>query len=83
MNPHEYPTLAVLQSASLETLSDWFENLPPPQTDVQHTIQRRLRKLIDEAVRRQDPKVADSIDKLREACERVGIKIPGNIFTKG
>jgi hypothetical protein len=70
-----YPTIATIQEASFETLCTWCEQLPAPQTDVERTVQRRLRKQREELaavqLRRDHPDIADKMNALQDALERL------------
>lgn len=78
----KYPTVAEVQSADTKTLCSWVEHLPAPQTDVEHTVHRRIRRAIDATIASESPVVFEGIQKLRDALERAGVKIPDNYFTK-
>lgn len=44
-----YPTVAEVQAADRAQLVTWQRNLPPPQTDVERTVVRRItRKLAEQ-----------------------------------
>lgn len=80
---HTYPTIAALQEANIVTCIQWFEHLPLPQTDVEHTVYRRLMKRLVDDIKMQDPKVHAGIEKLRDTLKKAGIKVPGNLFDPG
>jgi len=75
-----YPTMDAVMHASLETLAAWGDNLPPPQTDVQRTVRRRLLARRDELlarkVREQAPKIADKFNEIIDRLGELGIKSP-------
>lgn len=75
-----YPTLATLNEANLQTLCAWVDNLPPPQTDVERTIHRRLllrqNELMRKEVREVAPDIADKLDDLYRRMENLGITPP-------
>lgn len=66
-----YPTLATIQSASFDTLNTCCDNLPPPQTDVERTVHRRLfarrSQLADQLLRTKHPKTAEKLDAVHKA----------------
>lgn len=70
-----YPTLEAVQLANLETVCTWCDKLPPPQTDVERTIARRLKarrdQLAGEALRRQHPEIADSLNNLADRLQNI------------
>ena len=69
-----YPTLADAMRANFSTLLAWDEHLPVPQTDVQRTVRRRIKKqlfaLAGKEFREKAPEIADGwndlIDKIGE-----------------
>lgn len=69
-----YPTLETVMLARFETLQQWDQNLPAPQTDVEHTVRRRLRKqmetLAGQHVRHVDPALADKWNKVMDDVEK-------------
>jgi hypothetical protein len=75
-----YPTLEALGLANFETLVSWEENLPLPQTDVERTIHRRLKAMIEEHLRTQlrevSPELADKMNDVIDRMEALGIKSP-------
>lgn len=75
-----YPTLEAVTLASFETLVSWSDNLPPPQTDVQRTVKRRLLarrdELLAQQVREHAPQVADRFNDIIDRLGRLGIKSP-------
>lgn len=75
-----YPDLSTMMSASFETLATWRDNLPPPQTDVERTVRRRLElrytELSRTEIRRQAPEVADKINAVIEKMKKLGIPRP-------
>lgn len=78
-----YPTVADVKAASIGTLSVWDRHLPDPQTDVQRTVRRRIkRRLIEHAgaeCREKAPEVVDSWNELMDMCEKLGIPNPGKM----
>ncbi len=70
-----YPTISAVQSASFETVAAWYEHLPPPQTDVEHAVRRRIAKRINDdfmpELRKQAPDVADQLDNILKRFEKV------------
>lgn len=83
----EYPTIATINQASFETLLTWDECLPPPQTDVERTVSRRIEKrLFDMAgsqVREKAPDIADKWNELMDAVEKVGMKAQPKMWPTG
>jgi hypothetical protein len=73
-----YPTVETVMLANFETVCTWCDELPPPQTDVERTVRRRLeaqRKALGALeLRKQAPAVADRINELIDSMERLGIK---------
>lgn len=73
-----YPPLAAVMAASFETLATWKEHLPRPQTDVEHTVARRLdvrlHVLAGERLREVAPDVAEKFNRLVDELDRLGIK---------
>jgi hypothetical protein len=71
----EYPTLAMVNSASLQTLQTWDSSLPPPQTDVERTIRRRIKKAqlerAAEEVREKSPSIAGQWNDIMGRLERI------------
>jgi hypothetical protein len=70
-----YPALATIMVANLDTLQTWAEKLPPPQTDVERTVHRRLIARRDELGRRllreQNPDIADKLNSLADTVEKL------------
>jgi hypothetical protein len=64
----EYPSIAAVNEAAVETLMTWEDNLALPQTDVERTVRRRLRlrldTLIDKELREKAPDVASAFDRI-------------------
>lgn len=75
-----YPALATVAEASFETLCTWCDNLPPPETDVQRTVLRRLKarrdELLGKEVREKAPHLAEKFNDIVDRMERLGIKSP-------
>lgn len=75
-----YPTLETVMAASFQTLGTLVENLPPPQTDVERTVLRRLKLRWEELgavqVREQAPHIADKMNDLAARMERLGFPRP-------
>lgn len=75
-----YPTLATVMEAGFETLCTWCDKLPPPQTDVQRTVMRRLiarrDELLGQQVREKAPHIAEKFNDIVDRMERMGIKSP-------
>lgn len=73
-----YPALATVMEAGFETLCAWCDKLPPPQTDVERTVMRRLKarrdELMGQQVRKQAPHIADKLNDIAASLERLGIK---------
>lgn len=73
-----YPALATVMEASFETLSTWADKLPPPQTDVERTVMRRLAarrtELLASELRRQAPDLADKWEALLAKAASLGLK---------
>lgn len=69
-----YPTLEAVQLANLDTVSTWCDKLPPPQTDVERTIKRRLKArrdlLAGEELRRLRPDIADTLNNLADTLHK-------------
>jgi len=70
-----YPTIAATKEANFTTLNTWIENLPAPETAVEHAVWRRLHLMRDkragEEVRRAAPEVADKMNEIRDLLSRV------------
>lgn len=75
-----YPNLATVMEAGVETLCTYCDNLPPPQTDVQRTVLRRMKARRDDLMatmlRAQAPDIADKLNDIIDRMERLGIKSP-------
>jgi hypothetical protein len=75
MSTTTYPTVAALQAANFDTLCAWCDNLPPPQTDVEHTVHRRLFKqraqVAGQTLRRDHPEVADKLSNLHDLLRKI------------
>lgn len=71
----EYPTLEMVNGAAFSTLQTWNSDLPPPQTDVERTIRRRIGKQLferaAEEVREKAPDIADKWNDLMGKLERM------------
>lgn len=78
-----YPALATVMQANVETLCTWCDNLPPPETDVQRTVMRRLKARRDELaateVRNKHPEIADKFNQIADLMEKLGIKSPARM----
>lgn len=77
----EYPTLATVMAAGLQTLASWDEHLPTPQTDVQRVVRRRLKQrlneLLSQELREKAPDVADKLNEIYTRLEKItGVKAP-------
>lgn len=70
-----YPSVAMVSEASAQTLHTWRERLPAPQTDVEHTVRRRIEaRYIDacrEEVRARAPAVADKWNELMDKVDKL------------
>jgi hypothetical protein len=79
-----YPTLAQVNEAAFQTLDTWAEKLPPPQTDVEKTVMRRLLatrdKLCAQETRKADPALADKLKDLGQRLGKMGIANPFEKF---
>lgn len=75
-----YPDLATVMLASFETLAQWRDKLPVPQTDVERTVRRRLEvrwhELGRKELRRQEPVIADKINAVIDKMKAAGIACP-------
>lgn len=64
----EYPSVATVAIASFRTLATWDENLPAPQTDVEVTVRRRIKRRMAELapaeLRREDPALGAQYDRV-------------------
>jgi hypothetical protein len=73
-----YPALATINKAGFETICTWCDKLPPPQTDVERTVLRRLKlrrdQMLATQVRAQAPHIADKFNELFDKFEKIGIK---------
>ncbi len=76
-----YPTVAAVKDASIETVSAWLLHLPSAQTDVEHTVRRRLQARVNVHLAERHPEVYDSMQNIRDAMGKAGIKVPGNIYS--
>lgn len=77
----EYPTLATVLAAGLQTLASWDQHLPPPQTDVQRALRRRLKQRLNELLslelREKAPEIADKMNELYARLEKItGVRAP-------
>jgi len=76
-----YPTVATVMEAGFETLCTWADKLPPPQTDVERTVMRRItarqHELASNELRRKAPDIADKINSVSDMVEKLtGKKFP-------
>jgi len=76
-----YPTVAAVIAADFETLSGWADKLPPPQTDVERTVVRRIKarqhEMASSELRRKAPDIADTINSVSDMVEKLtGKKFP-------
>lgn len=75
-----YPTLETMMLASFETLCEWDTNLPPPQTDVERTLMRRLRVRQNELgmrkMKTEAPELHEKIEDIYARLDKLGIKVP-------
>lgn len=73
-----YPTPATVADASLETLEAWATHLPLPQTDVERTVQRRIKArrdlLVAKSIREKTPEIADKFNRMYGLMDKLGIK---------
>jgi hypothetical protein len=73
-----YPTVETVMIARFETLQQWDENLPAAQTDVEHTVRRRIKRQMQvtagQQVRSSSPELADKWNKVMDDLEHV---VPG------
>ena len=64
----KYPSLADIQAAKFTDLVEWRKRLPAAQTDVQHTIRRRLdlraAEVAGAVMRRLDPALVEQFNRL-------------------
>lgn len=75
----EWPTVADVNAAHPDTCAAWLTNLPPPQTDVQVTIKRRLMAKVEAHLREKHPDISTKMDELYDMFERVtGTKAPSD-----
>jgi hypothetical protein len=58
-----YPTLSDVNQANEAMLRHWNNTLPDPQTDVERTIQRRIKKALHPTVGDQLKKEAPELHK--------------------
>lgn len=58
-----YPTLSEVNAASAGALRHWHNTLPDPQTDVERTIQRRIKKAMHPTAGDQLKKEAPEVHK--------------------
>lgn len=77
-----YPTVADIGISSFDTLAQWHECLPAPQTDVERTVRRRLSARMEHLAREQAPEVMGKLHKIYAGFRKVGIPIPndGKLF---
>lgn len=70
-----YPTVATVLAANFDTVCTWCEQLPKPQTDVEHAVMRRLIKRRDELgaqkLRSEHPELADRMNSVQDLFERL------------
>jgi len=70
-----YPTIAEVNQAGEYELFVWHDSLPEPQTDVEHTVSRRIKKLCwqnsEKHIRDANPEAADMLNKLAEDVSKV------------
>lgn len=73
----EYPTVAVVNSADVNTLLTWEDNLHQPETDVERTVMRKIKKrameLIGKEVRQENPDIAEKWNELDGLAEKLGL----------
>lgn len=82
-----YPTVGAVMESSFATLCAWHENLPPPQTDVEHTVRRRITSQMEsmglEEIRKVEPVIAEKFEKIGDEFEKIFGYRPGPMFGKG
>lgn len=70
-----YPVYVDAICADFEQLDKWMRELPPPQTDVERAVMRRIRKRHVETaateLRKEAPDVAQSVEKILDDIERM------------
>jgi hypothetical protein len=73
-----YPSVADVQLAHVQTLAQWDEHLPPPQTDVERTVRRRVALRYEElcrvALRQEAPQIADQLNDIIHRLDELGVK---------
>jgi len=73
----------MVRAASFQTLDTWDNSLPSPQTDVEHTVRRRIKARLFEMAgkecREKAPEIADKWNELMNKLESVGINAPGRM----
>ncbi len=74
----KYPTVGEVMSACVDDLAVWHENLPPPQTDVERTVHRRVQKrgfeLAAKKIRNDEPELANEWNDLMDKIEGIGVR---------
>lgn len=77
----EYPPVATVNVASFRTLATWDENLPAPQTDVEITVRRRIKRRMAELapaeLRREDPALGAQYDEVMRRFRHIFSKLGG------
>jgi len=66
----QYPTIAEVNQADAETLYEWDDALAEPQTDVERTVRKRIKKKCwnnaTGAIRKTDPGMVGRMEKLAD-----------------
>lgn len=73
-----YPSVATVNEAGNETLLTWERCLPPPQTDVERAVLKRINRkclsIAEAALRDAEPEIADKFDELmKEVSDLLGV----------
>lgn len=72
-----YPTIGLIKIASFETLETWSVNLPPPQTDVERTVMKRIDKMLFERIAKKvketEPEIASKWNELADRLKGYSI----------
>lgn len=79
-----YPSVEALNIAAFQTLQTWDERLPPPQTAVEHTVRRRIKRrlaaLAEAELEKADAAFAarykDTLNGARDLFKKLGIPFP-------
>ena len=69
-----FPTVANVQAADLETLRYWRKHLDAPSTDVERTVIKRIDRRITEFSTKANPKAESFTSQFDELFKAMGLK---------